>query len=246
MIDHDAADLWIATSAANATSSPASLHLAGQQAFDEIARNIAATRIQADGRPLYRRVQRLLEEVSRDDGPGVARTYSLGNRQVYTCCARGRPSTDRVPGPPFRHRTLADRGLCISRDARRASRSWRNSTTANSGPRECVPYAGMESIDSVSSQIEAMRAPLAQASPRGFAERHAARAARNALDCAFWDLEASAAAGQSMTGGLLPARADHRFTISLAAPPRWPKPRRSPVSVLKSSSAAIKVAMAPA
>lgn len=56
---------------------------------------------------------------------------------------------------------------------------------------ECVPYARYgESLDSVTAQIEGLpegitRAALYDALPPG--------AARNAVDCALWDLEAKAA-----------------------------------------------------
>src|SRR5690554_6215484 len=61
------------------------------------------------------------------------------------------------------------------------------------GVGECVPYARYgESLESVSEQIEALRKGVEM----GKLDRHSLQealppgAARNALDCAFWDLEA--------------------------------------------------------
>src|SRR3954449_818556 len=61
-----------------------------------------------------------------------------------------------------------------------------------SGRGECVPYARYdESIDSVVAEIQAMREPLAAGLDRtGLQHAMPPGAARNALDCAFWDLEA--------------------------------------------------------
>ena len=63
---------------------------------------------------------------------------------------------------------------------------------AFSGRGECVPYARYhESVDSVAAAIEAMRGPLARGLDRDeLQQAMPAGAARNALDCAFWDLEA--------------------------------------------------------
>ena len=60
------------------------------------------------------------------------------------------------------------------------------------GRGECVPYARYgESVDSVSQAIEAMRPALAAGLTReGLQSAMPAGAARNALDCAFWDLAA--------------------------------------------------------
>jgi L-alanine-DL-glutamate epimerase-like enolase superfamily enzyme len=86
------------------------------------------------------------------------------------------------------------------------------------GRGECVPYARYgESLDSVAAQIEGLslpidRATLQQALPAG--------AARNAVDCALWDLEAKRTgvpvwqlAGLSAPGPLTSA-----FTLSLGEP----------------------------
>src|SRR2546426_8008901 len=60
------------------------------------------------------------------------------------------------------------------------------------GRGECVPYARYgETVEGVAAAIQAMREPLAGGLGRmGLQERMPAGAARNALDCAFWDLEA--------------------------------------------------------
>lgn len=90
------------------------------------------------------------------------------------------------------------------------------------GRGECTPYARYdESVASVSAQIEAMRPRLAagltrdalqQAMPPG--------AARNALDCALWDLEAKRAGrpAYALAGLPAPQPVTTAYTISLAAP----------------------------
>ena len=88
-------------------------------------------------------------------------------------------------------------GFAISRGSRTHAEVLVATLTsgANVGHGECVPYARYgESLESVSKQIEQMapaisngmtRRELQQAMPAG--------AARNALDCALWDLEAKQA-----------------------------------------------------
>ncbi|WP_110687132.1 N-acetyl-D-Glu racemase DgcA [Salinicola aestuarinus] len=63
------------------------------------------------------------------------------------------------------------------------------------GRGECVPYAHYgESVESVIAQIESVRDDLAEGMDRqALQSRLPAGAARNALDCAFWDLEAKLA-----------------------------------------------------
>jgi L-Ala-D/L-Glu epimerase len=86
------------------------------------------------------------------------------------------------------------------------------------GRGECVPYARYgETVESVAAQVEALpggidRDALQSALPAG--------AARNAVDCALWDIEAKAAgrrvwelAGLPAPGPLVTA-----FTLSLEAP----------------------------
>jgi L-alanine-DL-glutamate epimerase-like enolase superfamily enzyme len=87
---------------------------------------------------------------------------------------------------------------------------------------ECVPYARYgETVDGVTAAIAAMAEPIAHGLDR---ERLQAAmppgAARNALDCAFWDLEAKRA-GQpvhTLAGLGAPQALTTAYTISLAAP----------------------------
>jgi len=90
------------------------------------------------------------------------------------------------------------------------------------GRGECTPYARYnESVDSVIGQIEAMRPLLARGLDRAALQRAMPPgAARNALDCAFWDLEAKrtgqpayALAGLAALKPVVTA-----LTISLAPP----------------------------
>jgi L-alanine-DL-glutamate epimerase-like enolase superfamily enzyme len=90
------------------------------------------------------------------------------------------------------------------------------------GRGECVPYARYgESADGVVAAIESLRARLAQGLDRvALQGALPAGAARNALDCAFWDLEAKRA-GRPVhaLAGLPPPRPlVTAFTISFAAP----------------------------
>jgi L-Ala-D/L-Glu epimerase / N-acetyl-D-glutamate racemase len=90
------------------------------------------------------------------------------------------------------------------------------------GRGECVPYSRYgESVENVCAAIEAMRPQLAagltrldlqQAMPPG--------AARNALDCAFWDYEAKRSGRRvhDLAGLAAPHPVTTAFTISLAAP----------------------------
>lgn len=90
------------------------------------------------------------------------------------------------------------------------------------GRGECVPYLRYgETVESVTAQIERLR-PQIEA---GFDRRmlQAAMppgAARNALDCAFWDLEAkrSGRPVHEIAGVAAPVALTTAFTISLAAP----------------------------
>jgi L-alanine-DL-glutamate epimerase-like enolase superfamily enzyme len=87
---------------------------------------------------------------------------------------------------------------------------------------ECVPYARYgESVDGVVQAIEACRPAIAQGLDRaGLQGLLPAGAARNALDCALWDLEAKIS-GRSAAelAGLAPLHAvETAFTISLASP----------------------------
>ncbi len=90
------------------------------------------------------------------------------------------------------------------------------------GRGECVPYARYgESADSVIAAIEAMRGPLAAGLDRaGLQKAMPAGAARNALDCAFWDLAAkqNRRPAYELAGLPAPQPLTTAFTISLGSP----------------------------
>ena len=90
------------------------------------------------------------------------------------------------------------------------------------GRGECVPYARYgESVESVSAALAAMRPQLAAGLERAALQKAMPPgAARNALDCAFWDLEAkrSARPVHELAGLPAPHALTTAFTISLAAP----------------------------
>lgn len=90
------------------------------------------------------------------------------------------------------------------------------------GRGECVPYARYgESIESVTAAIEAMREPLAAGLDRiRLQSAMQPGAARNALDCAFWDLEAKSSGRRvwQLAGLTRPQPLTTAFTISLADP----------------------------
>jgi L-alanine-DL-glutamate epimerase-like enolase superfamily enzyme len=90
------------------------------------------------------------------------------------------------------------------------------------GRGECVPYARYgESVESVTAAIEAMRPRLAQGMTRADLQSAMPEgAARNALDCAFWDLEAKQAArpAYALAGLPAPRAVTTAFTISLGSP----------------------------
>lgn len=93
---------------------------------------------------------------------------------------------------------------------------------AHRGRGECVPYARYgESVDSVSAAISALRPQLAAGLTRlGLQAAMPAGAARNALDCALWDLEAKQAQRPvHELAGLPPPRPlTTAYTISLDRP----------------------------
>ena len=93
---------------------------------------------------------------------------------------------------------------------------------ASSGRGECVPYPRYgESVEGVMHAIEACGPAIATGLDRtGLQALLPAGAARNALDCALWDLEAKIS-GRSAAelAGLAPLSAvETAFTISLASP----------------------------
>jgi L-alanine-DL-glutamate epimerase-like enolase superfamily enzyme len=90
------------------------------------------------------------------------------------------------------------------------------------GRGECVPYARYgETVEGVAAAMEAMAADIARGLDR---ERLQSAmepgAARNALDCAFWDLAAKRAAKpvHELLGLALPKPVTTALTISLATP----------------------------
>ena len=89
------------------------------------------------------------------------------------------------------------------------------------GRGECVPYARYgESIESVSAQIESVRSAIENGATRQDIQTiMPAGAARNAVDCALWDLEAKLS-GKSVADMLgTPTRAlETAITVSLGTP----------------------------
>jgi len=130
------------------------------------------------------------------------------------------PGHDAIPHRP--DRTLAHRrAFTISRGAKTEAQvvvaELSDGTYAGRG--ECVPYARYgETIEGVAAAIEAMHGRLT--------DRHAlqatmpAGAARNALDCAFWDFEAKASGRpvHALAGLPAPEPLVTAYTISLGAP----------------------------
>jgi L-alanine-DL-glutamate epimerase-like enolase superfamily enzyme len=93
---------------------------------------------------------------------------------------------------------------------------------ASSGRGECVPYARYgESVESVAQAIEACGPAIAKGLDRaGLQASLPPGAARNALDCALWDLEAKiAGCSAAELAGVAPLHAvETAFTISLGPP----------------------------
>jgi L-alanine-DL-glutamate epimerase-like enolase superfamily enzyme len=90
------------------------------------------------------------------------------------------------------------------------------------GRGECVPYARYgESVADVVAAIEGMRGAVADGLDRaGLQQALPAGAARNALDCAFWDLESKRAArpAYALAGLGAPRPLVTAYTISLGQP----------------------------
>jgi L-alanine-DL-glutamate epimerase-like enolase superfamily enzyme len=90
------------------------------------------------------------------------------------------------------------------------------------GRGECVPYARYgETVEGVIAAIEAMREPLAGGIDRPLLQgAMPPGAARNALDCAFWDLEAKRAGqpAHELIGSRTLRPLTTAFTISLGEP----------------------------
>jgi L-alanine-DL-glutamate epimerase-like enolase superfamily enzyme len=93
---------------------------------------------------------------------------------------------------------------------------------AHQGRGECVPYARYgESVEGVARAIEACAPAIADGLDRNGLQALLPRgAARNALDCALWDLEAKVSGHSAAAlAGLGPLHAvETAFTISLASP----------------------------
>jgi L-alanine-DL-glutamate epimerase-like enolase superfamily enzyme len=93
---------------------------------------------------------------------------------------------------------------------------------AHRGRGECVPYARYgETPDRIVAEIEAMRPALRRGLDRVALQRAMpAGAARNALDCAYWDVNAKAAGRpvHELAGIGAPRPLITAYTISLAAP----------------------------
>lgn len=112
----------------------------------------------------------------------------------------------------------------ISRGAKTLAQVVRASLTAGGhrGHGECVPYARYgETIESVMAQIEQFRGLVEAGADRtAIRATMPAGAARNAIDCALWDLEAKltgiSAFERAGTGTLLPV--ETAFTLSLGTP----------------------------
>ncbi|MFG1432973.1 N-acetyl-D-Glu racemase DgcA [Xanthobacter sp. V2C-8] len=90
------------------------------------------------------------------------------------------------------------------------------------GRGECVPYARYgETVEDVAATIAALGPDIAAGLDRaGLQGRLPAGAARNALDCAFWDLEAKRSGVRAAIAASLPALRplETAFTLSLESP----------------------------
>ncbi|WP_421912879.1 N-acetyl-D-Glu racemase DgcA [Mesorhizobium sp.] len=107
-------------------------------------------------------------------------------------------------------KTEAEVITCIIRDG------------GHTGRGECVPYKRYgETMDGVRDAIQAMSGQIADGISRaGLLDAMPAGAARNAIDCALWDLEAKGS-GTSVASaiGAVPTKAlETAYTLSLAEP----------------------------
>ncbi|APX12763.1 N-acetyl-D-Glu racemase DgcA [Tateyamaria omphalii] len=94
----------------------------------------------------------------------------------------------------------------------------RVSDGVDSGWGECVPYARYdETLDTVTAEIEALSGDLTR---DGLYDLLPAGAARNAVDCALWDLEAKRAGKRAWTlaGLAAPGPEITAYTLSLGTP----------------------------
>ncbi|MEM7422197.1 MAG: N-acetyl-D-Glu racemase DgcA [Pseudomonadota bacterium] len=117
-------------------------------------------------------------------------------------------------------------GFTISRGTRTESRvvTVRLERDGITGWGECYPYARYdETVASVIAQIEGIRASLADGLDRAaLQDTLPAGAARNGLDCAFWDWEAKTAGepAWALAGLEEPGPEITAYTLSLDAPER--------------------------
>ncbi|NDV28183.1 N-acetyl-D-Glu racemase DgcA [Desulfovibrio sp. JC010] len=91
------------------------------------------------------------------------------------------------------------------------------------GRGECVPYARYnETVESVTAQIESLKTPLSR---EDLQSALPAGAARNAVDCALWDLEAKKAGTPAwqLAGISEPTPEVTAYTLSLATPEEMEK-----------------------
>lgn len=92
---------------------------------------------------------------------------------------------------------------------------------AHSGRGECVPYKRYgEAMESVHAAIESIKGQLSSGMDRhALIKAMPAGAARNAIDCALWDLEAKAG-GTSVAArlGIVPGPLETAYTLSLGTP----------------------------
>lgn len=96
------------------------------------------------------------------------------------------------------------------------------------GRGECVPYARYgESVESVLAQIEGLRGALVDRET--LQAQLPAGAARNAVDCALWDLEAKRAGRRAweLAGVAAPAPTVTAYTLSLDEPARMAEAARA-------------------
>jgi L-alanine-DL-glutamate epimerase-like enolase superfamily enzyme len=120
------------------------------------------------------------------------------------------------------------------------------------GVGECVPYARYgESVESVLDEIAALASAVAAGLTRAeLAETHEPGAARNAVDCALWDLEAREAGRSvaSLIGAPLPERFVTAVTVGLDRPERMAaeaaRLRRVPLLKVKVNDAEPMAALA--
>lgn len=112
--------------------------------------------------------------------------------------------------------------------------------SGKTGRGECVPYRRYgETVDSVIEQVMSLREALKNGIDRGALQRALpAGAARNALDCALWDLEAKTS-GRSvaeLAGVPAPQAVITAYTLSVDAPERMgeaARARQAPLLKLK-------------